>query len=298
VVVSFAAALAAAMAFGVASLLQETGARRAPAGRTVSWRLLGELLSQPAFVAGTALDAAGFVLTFLALRHLPLFAVEAAVSSAVAVTAVGAVLRGGRLRPAERRAVAAVVVGLALVGAAAQPGGPPSRSGIAHLALLAGAPALAAAGAAASRRLRESVAAPALGGLAGLAFALFSVASRLLPATGAGRDPLAAVALVYAGLGVVLYGAALQRGRVTAVAACTAAAETMVPAAVGLVLADGARPGLGAVAAVGFAVTAVATLVLVRSPGTLRECPDVVPEPDTSGIPFSSLARSAPLTKM
>ena len=297
-VTSFAAALAAAVAFGVASLLQESGARRAPAGRAVGWRLLAELLSQPAFVAGTGLDAAGFALTFLALRHLPLFAVEAAVSSAVAVTAVGSVLGGGRLTGAERRAVAAVVVGLGLVGAAAEPGGPPSRSGVANLALLAGAPALAAAGAAVSRRLRESVAAPALGGLAGLAFALFSVASRLLPATGAGRDPLAAVALAYAALGVVLYGAALQRGRVTVVAACTAAVETIVPAVAGLVLADGARPGLGAVAAVGFAVTTVATLVLVRPPGTVRECPDVVPEPDTSDEPLSSLARSAPLTRL
>ena len=53
----------------------------------------------------------------------------------------------------------------------------------ARLALVSGAPALAAAGMAAGRRLRPSAAALALGGLAGLAFALFSVACRVLPAS-------------------------------------------------------------------------------------------------------------------
>jgi drug/metabolite transporter (DMT)-like permease len=296
VVASFAAALAAAVAFGIASLLQESGARRAPDSRAVGLRLLGSLLAQPAFLAGTGLDAAGFVLTFLALRHLPLFAVEAAVSSAVAVTAAGSVLRGARLTRMDRRAVAAVVVGLGVIAAAARPEGPPALSGLARLALLAGAPALAAAGAAAGRRLRGSVAAPALGALAGLAFALFSVASRLLPAGGVGRDPLTVVVVAYAGLGVLLYGAALQRGAVTAVAACTAAVETLVPAAAGLVLGDGARPGLGAVAALGFAVTALATLTLVRSSGTAGECPEACPETDTSDIALSSPLRPPPLT--
>jgi len=270
------AALAAALAFGVASLLQETGARRAPAGPAIGLRLLGRFVRQPAFLLGTALDAAGFGLTFLALRRLPLFAVEAAVSSAVAVTAIGSVLRGGRLTATERRAVAAVVVGLALVGAAAQPGAPPVLSGA--------APALAAAGMAAGRRLRHTAAAPALGGLAGLAFALFSVACRVLPATGLVGDPVAWAALAYVGLGVLLYGAALQRGSVTSVAASTAAVETVVPAAVGLALADGARAGLAPIAVIGFVVTVAATLVLARSPGTIRECPDFVPEPDIPDI--------------
>jgi hypothetical protein len=70
---------------------------------------------------------------------------------------------------------------------------------------------------------------------------------------------------------------------VTAVAAATAAVETAVPAAAGLLLADGARAGLGPVAVLGFAVTAAATLVLVRSPGTVRVCPDLCPEPDIPG---------------
>ncbi|HEV8624959.1 MAG TPA: hypothetical protein VG034_10930 [Acidimicrobiia bacterium] len=292
---AFASALAAAVAFGVASLLQEDGARRSPERRDVGLRLLGQLLRQPVFVAGTALDAAGFVLTFIALRHLPLFAVEAIVSSAIAVTAIGSARRGERLSRAGRAAVAAVVVGLALIGGSALPEGPPTLSGLGRLALLGGVPALAAAGFATGRRIRGRAAAPALGALAGLGFALFGVASRVLPHAPNAGDPVAWAALAYIGLGILLYGAALQRGPVTAVMAATTAVETVLPAVVGLALADGARAGLGPVAALGFLVTTVATLVLVRSSHTVPGRPDSVPDLPLRDVLPSSQEIPAPL---
>ena len=85
-VASLVAALGAAVAFGVASVLQQAGARRPPLRRRIGFGLIADLARQPLFVVGVALDAVGFVLTFLALRRLPLFAVESAVASAVAVT--------------------------------------------------------------------------------------------------------------------------------------------------------------------------------------------------------------------
>jgi hypothetical protein len=215
--------------------------------------------------------------------------------------------------------VAAVVVGLGLVGATARPEPPPALPGAARLALLAGVPALAVAGTAAGRRrrtgrgpaaapVRGPGAAPLLGGLAGLAFALFGVAGRVLPDAGLGlglaRQPLAWAAVAYVALGILLYGAALQRGAVTAVAASTAAVETIVPAAVGLFLGGGARAGLVPVAVVGFVVTTAATLLLVRpapegfvdAARAVPECPDLVPEPVMSDISPSSRRRRAPLT--
>jgi drug/metabolite transporter (DMT)-like permease len=294
-VLSFAAALAAALAFGVASLLQQDGARRSPLRRDIGVRLLGELLRQPAFVLGGALDVVGFVLTFLALRHLPLFAVEATVSSSIAVTALGCAGRGERLGRAGRRAVGAVVVGLVLVGAGALPEAAPTVSGLGRLALFCGVPALAAAGFALGRRLDGPVAAPALGGLAGVAFALFGVVARVLPQSGFMTDPLALAAVAYVGLGVLLYGAALQRGPVTAVAAATTAAETVLPALAGLALADGARAGFGPVAALGFFTTIVATLVLVRSPGTVPGRPDCGPDLPIPDVSTSSPPICAPL---
>jgi drug/metabolite transporter (DMT)-like permease len=298
-ILAFASALAAAFAFGVASLLQEDGARRSPERRDVGLRLLGQFLRQPAFVAGTALDAAGFVLTFVALRHLPLFAVEATVSSAIAVTAVGSARRGERLGRAGRAAVVAVVVGLALIGGSALPEGPPTLSGPGRMALLGGVPALAAAGFTVGRRLRGPAAAPALGALAGLGFALFGVASRVLPHAPYVQDPLAWAALAYIGLGILLYGAALQRGPVTAVMASTTGVETVLPALVGLALADGARTGLGAVAAAGFLMTTVATLVLVRcSRNAVPGRPNLDPDLPVPASSSSSLQVAPPLLGM
>src|SRR5581483_8998635 len=104
-----------------------------------------------------------------------------------------------------------VVVGLGLVGSAARPEPPPALSGLLRLALLGGVPLLAAGGMVAGRRLRPGLApaAAVLGGLAGLAFALFGVAGRVLPGSGVGfdllRQPLAWAALAYAGLGLLLY---------------------------------------------------------------------------------------------
>jgi drug/metabolite transporter (DMT)-like permease len=292
---SFACALGAAVAFGIAALLQQVGARRSPLRRQIGLRLLGELLRQPAFLLGTGLDVVGFVLTFLALRQLPLFAVEATVSGAIAVTAVGGVLLGERLGRTAWAAVGAVVAGLVLVGAGALPEPPPAVSSPARLALLAGVPALAALGVVVGRRARGRLSAPVLGGLAGVGFALFGVASRVLPASGWATDPLAWAAVAYVGLGVLLYGAALQRGPVTAVMAATTAAETVLPALAGLALADGARAGLGPVAALGFALTIAATLVLVRSSRTVPGRPELAAELPLPVLCPSSHLLSAPL---
>lgn len=305
-VASYLCALAAAVAFGVASLLQQDGARRSPMRRDIGLRLLGELMRQPTFVLGTALDVAGFVLTFIALRNLPLFAVEATVASAIAVTAVGSALRGDRLDRMGRIALGAIVIGLALIGTSALPEPPPTLAGPGRLALLGGVPALAVVGLVVGRRMSGAAAAPALGGLAGLGFALFGVASRVLPDSGWIHDPLAGAAVAYIGLGVLLYGAALQRGPVTAVMAATTGVETVLPALVGLALADGARAGLGPVAALGFLVTTAATLVLVRSSGTasadLAGTSDVAavfphpgPEVPISDVSVSSWRIPAPL---
>jgi drug/metabolite transporter (DMT)-like permease len=293
---SFTSALVAALAFGLAALLQEDGARRTPERRDVGLRLLRDLLRQRAFVAGIALDVAGFVLTFVALRNLPLFAVEATVSSAVVVTAIGSVRRGVPLSRAGWAAVAAVVVGLALIGSSALPEGPPTLSGPGRLALLGGVPALAAVGFAAGRRLRGSTAALALGALAGVGFALFGVAGRVLPHAPYFQDPVAWAAVAYIGLGLLLYGAALQRGAVTGVMAATTAVETILPALVGLALADGARTGLGAVAAAGFMMTTIATLVLVRcSRNSVPGRPDLGPDLPVPTLSSSSLRVVPPL---
>jgi drug/metabolite transporter (DMT)-like permease len=275
-VLPLSAALAAALAFGIASVLQQVGARQPTVRKRFGVGLLTDLVRQPLFLAGVVLDAGAFALTFLALRRLPLFAVESAVASAVAVTAVlaGRWL-GDRLSVAERWTVAGVVVGLCLVAGSALPEGPPTLGTAPRLLLLAGVPTLAAVGMSVSARVSGRWAAPLLGGLAGTGFAAFAVVGRVLPSSGVLTNPLTWAAAAYVGLGLLLYGAALQRGSVTAVAAATTAVEALVPALVGLGLADGARAGQAPLAVAGFLLTLGATLALIRSKSAPE--PAVVP---------------------
>src|SRR5919199_412019 len=81
------AAFGAAVAYGVASVLQAVGARRLESGSVDAAFLLRLTRSLP-YVTGLALDGAGFVATVVALRVLPLFVVESAVASSVGVTAL------------------------------------------------------------------------------------------------------------------------------------------------------------------------------------------------------------------
>ena len=78
------AAVAAAVCYGVASVLQAVGARRVSAGNPL------RALTQPPYLAGLALDGLGFAAQVLALRSLPVFAVQAALAASLAVTAVAA----------------------------------------------------------------------------------------------------------------------------------------------------------------------------------------------------------------
>ena len=75
------AALVAAVAYGVASVLQSVAARRSAASTGLDPRLLVRLLRQAPYVAGVALDLLGFLASVAALHRLPLFFVAAAVAS-------------------------------------------------------------------------------------------------------------------------------------------------------------------------------------------------------------------------
>jgi drug/metabolite transporter (DMT)-like permease len=277
------APLAAAACFGIASVVQQVGARRAApsssglGGRRFGPALLLGLARQPLYLLGLALDGAGFALTLVGLRHLPVFLVEAAVASAVVVTAVlaGRYL-GDRLTRQHWSLVGAVVVGLTLAGAAAEPGVRSTPGGAGTALLAAGLPLLALAGVLVDRRHasaapgRRPAGAAVLGALAGVGFGGFALAGRLMPAgngfTGSLAEPVLWLAVLYAVLGLGLYGAALQRGSVTAVTAVAMAAEALFPSAVGLLLlSDRTRPGLGSAAAAGFALTVGAALALAAS---------------------------------
>jgi drug/metabolite transporter (DMT)-like permease len=273
-------AVASAVCYGVASVLQAVAARAAPKTRDVDPRLLLRLLRRAPFLGGILLDVVGFAAEFTALRTVPVFLVQAVVASSLAVTALVAVpMLKARLRPREWAAIAAVSAGLAMLAVATGPeGSAPIGDGF-RLALLGCVVVLALAGFAAGRA-RDPARSAVLGLVAGLAFGVVALAVRALRDLSPAhllRDP-ATYALVGAGVVAFLFFATgLQRGAVTVTTGAMVVGETLAPAAVGvLLLGDRTRPGFAPVAIAGFVVAVAGTLALARfgevepAPGSSR----------------------------
>lgn len=275
-VVGVLLALCAAVCMGTATVLQALGARSAAAdagvrpgqsGAGQSGVVVAAMRSRP-FLAGAGLDVLGFAAEVAALRAVPLFLVEAAVASSLAVTAVVAagVLRI-RLRRAEWGAVAAVCLGLAALAVAAGHEGTGDGDGPLRVAVLGASLGLALLGSVVGGRVHGGRAV-ALGGLAGLSFGLASVGVRLLP----DLDPVALLgaptsyAVVVSGIsGYVMLVQALQGGSVTAATAAMVIGETVWPGVFGVVwLGDTTRHGFAPLAVAGFVVCVAGAVVLAR----------------------------------
>ena len=272
-----AAALVAALCYGVAAVMQAMAVRaasRRTAGQgrsrlgTVDPGLVVRMLHQGPFIASLGLDLVGFFAQLVALRQLPLFAAQAIIAGNLAVTAVFAAwLMHLELAWREWLAVAGVILGVGLLGSSA---GAHVATGVSpgfKLALIVAVAGIAVAGVAASR-LRLPARTPALGAVAGLGYGVLAVAARVLPGYAPHqliRDP-AAYALAAAGIvSFMLYATALEGGSVTVATAAVVLAETTPPAVVGvLLLGDQTRPGLGGVAVLGFSVAIVSAVALAR----------------------------------
>jgi drug/metabolite transporter (DMT)-like permease len=267
VVLGLVAALGAAVAYGVASVLQAVGARRLESASVDAAFLLRLARSLP-YVAGLALDGAGFVATVAALRVLPLFVVESAVAASVGVTAlVAAWFLGARLRGAEWIALAVLGAGLVALAVSAEAEGGEPLGGPAQWVVLGLSLVVAAVTAGLARAPGGSAA--LLAAAAGLGFAGVGVAARALQPPPVwwhlAAEPLLWALVVGGAVALVAYATALQRGAVTVVAAVTFAVETVVPAVAGYVLlGDRARPGFLPVAVAGLLLTLGAAIALAR----------------------------------
>jgi drug/metabolite transporter (DMT)-like permease len=257
-----------AVCYGVATVLQARGARAVPQERAVDPRLLVRALRQGPFVAGVALDVAGALAQFWALRYLPLFVAQAAQAGNLAVTAVVSVpLLRARLTAWQWSAVGTVCAGLAMLALSAGRENPAHVPVAARLGLLVSVVVLAVCGFAAGR-LAQPARSVVLGLVAGLGFGAVALCARTLISFSPAdlvRDP-AAYALAGGGVTAFLFfTTGLRGGSVTAVTAAVIVAETVVPAAVGvLALGDSTRPGLVPVAGAGFGLAVAGALALAR----------------------------------
>jgi drug/metabolite transporter (DMT)-like permease len=273
-----AAALVAALCYGIAAVMQamavQAASRRTADSAnksrlgTVDPGLVVRMLHQWPFIASLGLDLIGFFAQLVALRQLPLFAAQAIIASNLAVTAVFAAwLIHLELAWREWLAVGGVILGVAMLGSSA---GAHAVTGVSpqfKLALILAVAGIAAAGIAASR-LPRTARTPVLGAIAGLGYGVLAVAARVLPGFSPHqliRDP-AAYALAAAGIvSFMLYATALEGGSVTVATAAVVLAETTPPAVVGVMfLGDQTRPGLGGVAVLGFSLAIVCAVALAR----------------------------------
>jgi drug/metabolite transporter (DMT)-like permease len=283
--------MVAALCYGIAAVLQAMAVRAAsirPAQGTagsglttgVDPGLVVRMLGQWRFVASLGIDLVGFLAQLVALRRLPLFAVQAMIAANLAVTAVFAAwLMHVLLSWREWLAVAGVVSGVGLLGSSA---GSARVGSTFQMALIVTVAGIAVAGLAAAR-LPGPARTPVLGAVAGLGYAVLAVAARILPGFSPQqliRSP-ASYALAAAGIvSFMLYAAALEGGSVTVATAAVVLAETTPPAIVGvLFLGDTTRPGLTVVAALGFALAVVCAVALARF-GEASEQQGGAAEPD------------------
>ena len=269
------AAVSAAIAFGVAALLQAVAAREEPASVGIEPRLLLRLVRRPVFVAALGLNLVGFALHLVALRALPLFLAQTVVSASVAVTALaGARLLRVPLGRPELLAVLGVCAGLALLSATADDVGEGATSAPGRALLLLAVVVVLAAGVVAGR-LEGAAGASVLGLAAGLGFAVVAVSARVLPDLAVATlltDPAAYALAAGGAVGFLLYSTALQRAGVLTATSATVVGQTVAPALVGLLLlGDSVRESTAPLVVLGLLLAVASTAALARrDPAVLR----------------------------
>lgn len=265
-VVGLLFALAATVLNSVAGLLESDATRHVTPRRPLATR--------PRYLGGLVVDGLGWAATVVALRHLPVFVVQAVLGGAIVLTAVGArFVYGSTMRRVDRLACAACVTGLALVAASAGSERPDGPSDLALL-VLAGAAGLLVAGLVAWWSTR---AAWPLALLAGLGFGGSSVAVRAVHLS-AGEDPLALFAtpatylvIVFGTVGLIAYSRALAHANLARVTAILLVTEVTVPGVAGIVLlGDTVRPGWWTALAAGLVLAVAGVVVLAGSPTQQR----------------------------
>jgi drug/metabolite transporter (DMT)-like permease len=270
--------MVAALCYGIAAVMQAIAVRAAslrPANASVGSSLNGvdpglvvRMLHQWRFIASLGIDLVGFLAQLVALRRLPLFAVQAMIAANLAVTAVAAAwLMHVLLSWREWLAVGGVVTGVGLLGSSAGSEGAVQPGPAFQMALIVTVAGIALAGLAAAR-LPDPARTPVLGAVAGLGYAVLAVAARILPGFSPQqliRSP-ASYALAAAGIvSFMLYAAALEGGSVTVATAAVVLAETTPPALVGVIfLGDTTRHGLTGVAALAFGLAVICAVALAR----------------------------------
>lgn len=228
------------------------------------------ILTRPRFLAGLGVDALAWSCTVVALRHLPVFAVQATLAGSIAMTALYARFRKDEwLRPVHRLAIVASIVGLVMVASSAGGDRVPPRAGeLSTVLVLAGALVALLLVTVALRAVSRPwpsaiVAGLGLGGGAVAVRAMHLSEGNLV--LGLLTEPLVYVLIGMWATGLYNYARALRLGDVSTVTALFMVTEVVVPGIVGIaLLGDTIRDGWHVPMALGLLLAVYGVSVLAR----------------------------------
>ena len=274
-------ALAAMVLNSVAGLLQSDATWRVSKHRP--------LIAQPRYLGGLLVDGLGWVCTVVALRHLPVFAVQAILGGAIALTAITArLLHRSILHTRDRFAIGACLVGLVLVATSADNDAPPTVPVAADVVLIAAAGLLVVALVA----LWPGTRAWPLAVIAGLGFGGTSLAVRAIHTAGPNllvellAQPPTYLVLAFWGVGIASYSRALGMANLARVTAVFVVIEVIVPGlAAMMLLGDTVRAGWWPAMASGLLLAVLGVTVLADAPAHQEPGPPVSPEVGASSGP-------------
>ncbi len=280
-------ALAAALLFGIGTVLQQRAAMQVPDEEAMKAGLLVRLAKQPIWLAGIAADALGFVGQAVALAIGRIVVVQPLLATAVVFALpLGARLDKRRLTRREIVGAAAVVGGVASFVVVANPTGGVDNPEL-SVWIVSGAVCLALTGllVVLSRGRPPGLKASLLGSAAGILFALSAVLTKAVAdQLGDGILDIFTHWQVYALVAVgwvsmTLSSAALQTGALAPAAATQMSLDPVVSVALGVFAFDESLHDSfvgGAVALIGFAVM-IAGLVVLSGSQSSKETHKVVP---------------------
>jgi drug/metabolite transporter (DMT)-like permease len=174
------AALGAAMSFALAAVLQQESAQLASRDKSLSLRLLADLVRRPKWLGGITFLLVGFGLQALALSYGPVALVQPIVVTELALAIPLAIWRRHRRAgPREWFGIAAVVGGVSLfLWVSAPMSGTANPGSGAWLAALVPIGGVATAAVIAGSRRQDRTRAMFLGAAAGLAFGVLAVLTK------------------------------------------------------------------------------------------------------------------------
>lgn len=257
-------ALLAMVLNSAGALLAGEAARRVTKSRPIGL--------QPLYLLGMGADLVAWLCNVVALRSLPVFAVQAVIGGSIAVTAIlGARRVGARLDVPSRLAIVAIMVGLIMIASSAGDKRGAVSSSLVDIVLIAGVLALGVL-VLIMRQYRQAwpLALIAGAGFGGSALSIraahveitadFSFAALL-------AQPTLYLVIGFWLVGMLGYSAAVSRGEIGPVTAVFVVTEVVLPGLVGIVLlGDPVRPGFAWVFVIGLAVAVAGVVVLAGRP--------------------------------